>query len=102
MIEIKNLHNIKPNEPYDVRVSRKSVLGNKFYMEDESQRNEVCDKYKDWFDKESMNPMNTQVQTELKRLETLYIKHGKLRLFCWCSPKRCHAETIRDYLIEMK
>ncbi len=36
---------------------------------------------------------------ELSVLQTLYQEHGKLRLFCWCSPKKCHAETIRDYIL---
>ena len=25
---------------------------------------------------------------------------GKVRLFCWCAPKRCHGETIKKWLIE--
>jgi hypothetical protein len=24
--------------------------------------------------------------------------NGKLDLLCWCRPKRCHTETIREYL----
>lgn len=23
---------------------------------------------------------------------------GELTLLCWCNPKRCHTETIREYL----
>ncbi len=29
----------------------------------------------------------------------LLAKHGKLVLVCWCAPKPCHAEIIRDALL---
>ena len=34
------------------------------------------------------------------KLLRLYEKHGTLNLFCWCFPKRCHSETIKEYIIE--
>ncbi len=40
----------------------------------------------------------TEQYDELVRLLSLYKVHGKLELFCWCTPKRCHAETIQLYL----
>lgn len=49
MIEICNLKNCKMEHVYDVRVNRKSILGNPFYMKDESKRDEVCDKYEEYF-----------------------------------------------------
>jgi hypothetical protein len=39
---------------------------------------------------------------ELKRLIDIYKKHGRLRLFCWCAPKKCHAETIKELIEIMK
>ena len=38
------------------------------------------------------------VRAELDRLLALYREHGRLTLVCWCSPKPCHAEVIREYL----
>ncbi len=103
MIKIMNLHTSKPTRPYDVCVDRTSVLGNKFHMKkNEHGRNAVCDDYIDYFDKESMNIINVEFQRALRKLMSLYKKHGQLRLFCWCAPKRCHAETIREYLLEEK
>ena len=98
MIEIMNLRHEKPSELYDVRVDRKSILGNPFFMEDESKRDEICDKYYIWFGKSLKNMRNTLFGEELVRLKSIYTMHGKLRLFCWCAPKRCHGETIRNYL----
>lgn len=98
MIEICNLRKQKPTQPYDVRVDRQSVLGNPFYMRDESQRDAVCEQYKEYFNNKIKT--STAFMCELSVLQTLYKEHEKLRLFCWCSPKKCHAETIRDYILE--
>ena len=35
---------------------------------------------------------------ELDRLRALHEKHGKLTLVCWCAPKPCHAEVIKEVL----
>jgi len=95
MIAIKNLKAGKPKNPWDVKVDRSSSLGNPFYMGSESQRDEVCDKYVTWFESNK----SPAFHLELKRLRELYVEHGQLNLFCWCAPKRCHAETIRQYLL---
>lgn len=100
MIEICNLRHKKPMYKYDVRVDRANkMLGNKFYMHSEIERNEVCEKYEIWF-KEQIEKQNKLVIDELKRLKTIYEKYGQLRLFCWCYPKRCHAETIQKFIEE--
>lgn len=97
-IEICNLIKEKPKYAYDVVVDRSSPLGNPFYMRTEKYRNEVCDKYVDHF----IETKDVLFIAELDHLYDLYIKHKKLRLFCWCAPKRCHAETIRDYIYYKK
>jgi hypothetical protein len=38
------------------------------------------------------------VREELRRLRALHEKHGRLTLVCWCAPKRCHAEVIKEWL----
>ena len=69
-----------------VYCGRPSVYGNPFYMKDESMRDEVCDKYKAWIYSEKQTWLRERMKTELA---------GK-DLICWCSPKRCHCETIRE------
>lgn len=93
MITIHNLKDEKPTHPYDIRVHRNHILGNPFFMANESQRDDVCDKYDTWF-----NENMSQILPELKRLLEIYLEYGNLRLFCWCAPKRCHAETIKKWL----
>lgn len=93
MIEIKNLRDEKPHESWDFKVDRTTKLGNPFKMigESEMERNRVCDFYETNFEK------NVSM-ADLEHLILAYKKYGKLRLFCWCTPKRCHAETIKRYI----
>jgi len=96
MITIKNTWKQKPEEPWQVRVDRNTPLGNPYYMENESKRDYVCDMYEEYF-KTALRD-NPAFTAELDRLAGIYGKYGKLDLFCWCAPKRCHAETIKAYL----
>jgi hypothetical protein len=99
MIYIVNLKVTKPSQPYDAKIDRSSPLGNLFHMSDESQRDEVCDKYDVWL-KQMIEHRNMAVCNELNRLYNLYKKHKGLRLFCWCAPKRCHGLSIQKVLME--
>ena len=100
MICIKNLRNEKCVNEWDVRVDRANkILGNKFYMHSENERDYVCNAYRAWLYKEIKNN-NLLVINELKRLKNIYLKYNKLNLFCWCAPKRCHAEEIK-YVLEL-
>ena len=97
MIEIMNLHNVKASKPYDVHVCRPHILGNPFLLDrTRNSRNKVCDQYARWLHDE-VDKLSPRYH-ELERIRQIYKKHGRLRLFCWCAPLRCHAETIRDYL----
>ena len=95
MIEIMNLRNTRPSQPWDVRVDRSSVLGNPF----KGDRDVDCDKYAVYFATCIADPNASAFKDELARLAQLYKQYGKLRLFCWCAPLRCHSETIREWLL---
>ena len=98
MIEIMNLRNTKPSEKWDFYADRRSPVGNPYPLkgENEEDRNRVCDSYIKWFNNAIKH--NPAVIEYLALLLSCYRLYGKLRLFCWCAPKRCHAETIRSYL----
>jgi hypothetical protein len=84
----------KPRNQWDVPVCRRySILGNPYYASSENKRDYVCDKYEEWFNK-SLD----KLKPELMKLVGIYQQYGKLRLFCWCAPKRCHAETVKRWL----
>ena len=97
MIIIKNLRFSKPQFAWQVRVDRASVLGNPYYMENETQRDKVCDLYKAYFE-ENMQDTNSAFYQEIQRLYGILKEYGKLELYCWCAPKRCHSESIKKYL----
>lgn len=99
MIEICNLRTEKPIYEYDLKVDRSNkILGNQYYMHNESERDLVCEQYKLWIYKKLLQK-DKNVIAELERITKIYKKYGKLRLFCWCAPKRCHAETIREIIL---
>ena len=96
-VTIKNLRYSKPKHAWQVRIDRASILGNPYHMSDESQRDKVCEQYEEYFI-ENMKYPDTAFHNEVERLYKVFREYGKLELFCWCAPKRCHAETIKAYL----
>ncbi len=101
MIEIINIRNttFDANDPTHFKIDRQSPIGNPFNIEHSSQRDKVCDKYEIYF-AEEMNKKCSEFTTYINKLVVAYGVHGKLILFCWCSPKRCHGETIRNYILK--
>jgi len=98
-ITIHNMNLEKPYQVFDVRCDRESPLGSPFYLKgNEAIRDDVCDAYSSWFEAKVLSQKNWQAYEELMRIRELYRKHGKLRIFCWCSPRRCHTQTIAEWL----
>lgn len=81
-----------------IRVDRSSVVGNPFYLQHEGYRNEVCNKYDAYFDKQlhTNKPFANYIQHIIETLKT-----NNVALGCFCVPKRCHAETIMRYIKEV-
>ena len=99
MIEIVNMHERKyVHDPLNgyFRVDRWSPLGNPYIMYSEEDRDRVCDAYEGIFQE-----MLKNIPRAMRYLNTIldyYRLHGKVYLVCWCSPLRCHAETIKKWL----
>ena len=68
-------------------IDRKTKWGNPFIMQNESQRDEVCNKYEIWL----------KDKLALHKLDIRELKHAN-RLGCHCKPLRCHGDTIKRYL----
>ena len=87
---------------------RGSALGNPFVMQSESQRDEVCDKYDEWFYQQVDEPdfllniwnQSSKLNPVTKQLKQLFIAFVEkdIKLGCFCAPKRCHCETIKIFL----
>jgi hypothetical protein len=80
-------------------VGRPSALGNPFKLEYESQRNQVIQQYELWL-QERIETRDARFCHELNRLYVIARDQGLLELTCWCAPKRCHADVIRNILLE--
>jgi hypothetical protein len=93
--EFRSFNNL---DPWEVIVDRRSPLGNPFIMRGESQRDEVCNQYDAYFRKkvESNDPAFLK---ELCRIQEIAVQYNQITLFCWCAPKRCHAQTIANWLL---
>ena len=82
LMKIINLHYQKVLTPDIVKVDRGSPWGNPFVKGIDGDRNEVCDLfelYAKW-----------RLSIQPNWLDPLKDK----TLACWCTPKRCHSETL--------
>ncbi len=99
MIRVVN----KYKETTHIYCGRGTALGNPFFMQNESERDKVCDQYQDWFyshvDEVSwLQGDHPNPQTE--QLRNIYYSALKndVNLGCFCAPKRCHCDTIKHFL----
>lgn len=70
--------------PDAVYIGRPSRYGNPFIMKQEKDRDRACDFFEEWIMKDEQKYLRDEIKQKLK---------GK-DLFCFCSPKRCHGETV--------
>ncbi|OGS70779.1 MAG: hypothetical protein A3F91_09710 [Flavobacteria bacterium RIFCSPLOWO2_12_FULL_35_11] len=93
MITVVNKH----KEPKHIYCGRGSALGNPFKMSGESERDSVCEKYEAYFHEQVEVVKN---ETMLKELRIIYKQaiQGNINLGCYCSPKRCHCDTIKKFI----
>lgn len=97
-IEIVNIRKTKPCNPYDFIVDRTSPVGNPYGLSGEEFRDCVCDNYKKYFQAKILSEDDSEFKRYLGLILDAYLTHGKVRLFCWCAPKRCHAATIAFWI----
>ncbi len=81
---------------------RGSVLGNRYIIGRDGDRDEVVRKYKRWVWEEYKK--GGVVKDEIDRLVE-WVESGKdLKLGCWCKPKKCHGDVIKsliEYLVSV-
>jgi hypothetical protein len=103
-IEIVNVHEFKGDHVY---VGRGSPLGNPFSNRSSnfetvkvSSRDEAIDQYRIWL-KEQLK-FNTPQTRAIAECVAKLVANKKIVLGCFCTPLRCHAEVIAEFLaIEM-
>lgn len=105
-IKVLNLKTSQPSKPYDFLIDRTTPLGNPFYINTERNRKQSIKLYKKYFKallddfktKKEPNEESKQLCYCLWKIENVYKKHKKIRLFCHCAPLPCHGKIIKKYL----
>lgn len=75
-----------------VNIARPSILGNPFFMQDESQREVVIEKYRGWL--RSQFKQRTQVRAAIEQLAARVKAGEHIALQCWCAPCACHGDVL--------
>jgi len=84
------------------RVCRPSILGNPYSHKFQSsnkkihKRDDAIAEYRQWLNDRIRNN-DIIIIKELERLLEI-AKQGDLYLGCWCSPKSCHGDVIKEVL----
>lgn len=99
MIRIVNMNNYKPKtEEILFMVDRTTPLGNPFKLSDcEYDADLMHGLYLLWFE-HKITKRNDN--TFLNYLNFIVTKSNdnNIALGCWCSPEKCHAEVIKNYI----
>lgn len=82
--------NKKIEDGYYIYCGRPSKYGNPFWMKDESMREQVIKDFKE----KTLNKLDL---TELLKL----LKEDNLYLGCFCAPKACHCDVIKEKLEQL-
>lgn len=96
------MHNLtvvnKRTNRFDVYIGRGSPLGNPFPMTNYSsdERERVIEAYKEWFN-DKLEAQDPNVLRELSRIKSL-LKEQPVSLGCFCAPKNCHGDVIKEHL----
>jgi len=85
------------NDAPTVYCGRGSALGNPYHMIGEVMRDKVCDDYEKWFAVNLIDKTHDRFHQQLTEIITL-AKQGDVNLECYCAPKRCHCETIKNHV----
>lgn len=85
-------------------IGRPSPLGNPFSHKRDTKadfivasREEAVKRYRMWLIKK-IKEKDKAVIDELKRLKRIAMEKGELKLGCWCAPKACHGDVIKEIL----
>ena len=79
-------------------VGRPTVLGNPFKIDGDITREISIQKYAEWLISK-INSRNNIIIQHLQIMEHILHESGKLNLVCWCVPEMCHADLLKQVLL---
>lgn len=83
----------------NVYIGRGSPLGNPWPISARMSRDKVCDLYDEYLRK-AVKDKSTPQYKEMVRLFRMHQAGININLQCFCTPNRCHGETIRAIILE--
>lgn len=87
MVLNKHKHGMPPGAIY---IGRGSRWGNPFVIGKDGDRDEVCDKYREY--------LKTQIgEGKVTLFDLAQLAHKDL--VCFCAPLRCHGDTLERYAL---
>lgn len=106
-LKVVNKHTHKPTNN-DFYVGRGSVLGNPFTGSKNiketkalyqcSSREEAVEKYREYL-LEKIQNKDIAICNELNKIYQKVKNNEKVFLVCFCKPKMCHGDVIRDIIL---
>jgi Domain of unknown function (DUF4326)/YspA, cpYpsA-related SLOG family len=79
-----------------VYVGRPTLLGNPYRVQHDA-REQAVQRYRAWLRRQWQ--VGGEVKEALLELARAYTERDELTLICWCAPRRCHAEVIREAVL---
>ena len=80
-----------------IRIDRKTIFGNPFFMTNESYRDTVCDRFAKYFE-DSVSKPKSELRKELIKVFIKVREGENINLQCHCAPKRCHGDEIKKFI----
>ena len=86
------------SEPYDVCIMRPSILGNPFVIGRDGTREEVIEKFREYFEQRMFGNESFGVDNlDLAFREAVENLRGR-KIGCCCSPAACHGDVYAEFL----
>jgi len=99
MIQVLSLRGRGGVRPCGEYVGRPSALGNPYMVGRHGTQEHVVSLYRLWLRKQWR--CGGAVRQELERLAAKYRRDGRLTLLCWCAPRPCHADVVREAVLAL-
>jgi hypothetical protein len=93
-VVVSHMRGGTPRGFMEVYVGRPSVLGNPFSMSDESEREGVVQSFRSYLREQWA--LKGPVRAELEELAERVRDGECIALQCWCAPKACHGDVIKE------
>ena len=90
-IKVINIKDPVPDGYFSVQITSPHILGNPYFLTDESKRDDCIAQYKHYLWQHLKDPDSHVTKTLLKYAQSA----NDICLVCLCKPKKCHGDVIK-------